>query len=314
MILEIAKHGTAIIRDHESIKLKNRDETTEIPIEKIEAIIITANVLISSQVVKLCNERQIQLVFANYAGIPYARIWNSSFGKTALVRRKQYQNQDTDFSLNFSRGIVILKIKRQKKFLKELKNNRSTDLPLIDNLVLKIDEQIKNLKSMDIFIIDKDKLRGIEGNISRSYFEVISFILPTKWKFENRSQHPAKDKFNAVLNYAYGIGYSTIEKIIILSGLDPTSGFFHSDSYGKPVLSYDLIEIFRPLIDKSIIPLFTKNKAKDTWFEDDINGVFLSKEGRKNVLTCYRESIEKRIELEAWNFCKKLTKELTDIK
>ena len=314
MIIEVAKHGTTISRDHESIKLRNKEESIEIPIEKIDAILITANIFLSSQVIKLCNERQIQLVFANYAGIPYARIWNSSFGKTVYIRRKQYQNQDTDFALNFSRKLVTLKMKRQKMFVKELKNNRSEDLPLIDDFIIKIDDLIKSLSTKNMSELKKDQLRGIEGNVARFYFEILSSILPSKWKFEGRSQHPAKDKFNAALNYAYGVGYSTIEKIIILSGLDPTSGFFHSDAYGKPTLSYDLIEIFRPCIDKLIFPLFTKNQAKDTWYENDVsNGIFLSKDGRINVLICYRK-YEKKIKSEAWDFCKNLTKELTDLK
>ena len=58
MIVEVAKHGTIISRDHESIKLRNKEEYIEIPIEKIEAIIITANALVSSQVIKLCNEKR----------------------------------------------------------------------------------------------------------------------------------------------------------------------------------------------------------------------------------------------------------------
>lgn len=313
-IIEVSKHGTALVRDHESIKLKNKEDSIEIPIEKIEAIIITANVLVSSQVIKLCNERQIQMVFANYAGIPYARIWNSSFGKTSSIRRQQYLNQNTNFSLNLSRKLVVQKIKRQKNFVRELKNNRSTNLPQIDDLILKIDEQVKKLEDLNMPVIDKNQLRGIEGNIAKSYFEVLSCILPAKWKFDGRSQHPAKDEFNAALNYAYGIGYSTVEKIIILSGLDPTAGFFHSDAYGKPVLSFDLIEVFRPYVDKAIFPLFTKNQARDNWFEKDITDiVYLSKEGRKNVLICYRESVEKKIELELWEFCKRIIKELAEL-
>ena len=87
----------------------------------------------------------------------------------------------------------------------------------------------------------------------------------------------AKDLFNAILNYGYGVLYAQIEQAIILAGLDPYAGFLHADRPGKPSLVLDLIEEFRqcrhlverpmlgarivrlapaPCIDVGAIPLF----------------------------------------------------------
>ena len=128
-----------------------------------------------------------------------------------------------------------------------------------------------------------------------------------------RSQHPAHDEFNATLNYLYGMAYSDVEKIIILSGLDPNAGFYHSDSYGKPTLSFDIIEIIRPVVDRIIVTSFTKKMVKDNWFEkqdDDTNSIFLSKEGRQFLISSYVENGRKTIEAESWDFCKIIIQKL----
>lgn len=109
------------------------------------------------------------------------------------------------------------------------------------------------------------------------------------------------------------MAYFDVEKIIILSGLDPNAGFLYSDSYGKPTLSYDIIEIVRPVVDRLTVAPFTKKMVHDDWFEiqDDItNSVFLSKKARQFFISAYVENGRKTIETRSWDFCKIITKKL----
>lgn len=104
---------------------------------------------------------------------------------------------------------------------------------------------------------------------------VIEFRNPT-----TRRQHPAADAFNAALNYAYGMLYTTVETALFAAGLDPYLGIFHADQYDKPTLSYDLIEPFRPWADRLVLDLC----LADTWpadaFEKTGNEVRLAKTGK----------------------------------
>lgn len=314
MLIEITQHGTSILRDHQSIKIKTKDETNEIPIEKIDAILISGNSIISSQVIRLCHERNVQIVFSDWSGKPYARLWNSSFGKTAGIRRRQYLLQDGSLSNEICKEIVLKKLQRQKKFGLFIKKNRKSTLPEVLRFLKQANDTISKIIQIPVNDVDKKSLRGYEGNVGRLYFAALSSILPPKWKFIHRSQHPAKDGFNAVLNYAYGIGYTSVEKVIILSGLDPNSGFFHSDSYSKPTLSYDLIETVRPFLDEMILPFFTKKIVNDSWFESQgTKGIFLSKKARKEILDSFQNKMRTRIEEEIWNSCRRIIDKL-DVK
>ena len=56
---------------------------------------------------------------------------------------------------------------------------------------------------------------------------------PNRYKFEGRSRNPAKDEFNTLLNYAYGILYSKVEKACTICRLGAFNSFLdESIRYG----------------------------------------------------------------------------------
>jgi len=57
------------------------------------------------------------------------------------------------------------------------------------------------------------------------------------------------------------------------------------------------------------VKLFTKKLVRDSWFtssDDAPLGVFLSKEGRKAVITAYIQEAANSVEKESWLYCRKL--------
>lgn len=311
MILEISTHGSVLKRDHESFIIKNSEEKKEIPAEKIEAIIISSNTLVSTQAIKLCLEKQIQIVIAERSGKPIGRFWVSTPGKSTEIRRKQYAHLQSNTGLKISREIVLTKLRRQKRVLVELESNR-TDPPSEIHLAISTIDGI--LPKISI-APNKGTLLGFEGSCATQYFRAISSCLPKKWFFDQRSQNPAVDGFNSVLNYTYALGYSTVEKIIILSGLDPNAGFYHVDSYGKPTLSYDVIEISRPIMDKTVISFFTKKRVTDKWFENQSvgkkMGIYLTREARRIVISEFYEKNRKKIEHDSWKLCRDMIEKMS---
>ena len=61
MIVEVSTHGSVIKRDHDSFVVKCGAESTEIPAEKVSAILVTANALVSTPAIKLAI-----VVYENY--------------------------------------------------------------------------------------------------------------------------------------------------------------------------------------------------------------------------------------------------------
>jgi len=310
MIIEISEHGSVLKRDHECFIVHSpSSKPVEVPAEKIDAILITANALVSTQAAALCLEKNIQLVLANWSGKPFGRFWVSTPGRATEYRRKQYLHQNTSVAFEISKDIVTHKLRAQRKFLIDLKGNRKTPNQTINNSITSISKSLQNLTDLEYTPYFKQSLLGIEGFAAAEYFLAISSVLPKKYAFKERSRQPAQDKFNAVLNYIYGVTYASVEKSIILSGLDPNAGIYHADSYGKPTLVFDLIELFRAKVDRIAVKLFTKKYVKDSWFvssDDNPLGVFLSKEGRTVVINTYRKEASADVEKDSWRYCRKI--------
>lgn len=319
MIIEIATHGASLRRKRERFVIKNPEQQdVEIPAEKTTAILVSANAMISTAAMKLCIERQIQLVITSWYGKPVARMWSSSPGRQTQIRRQQYLNRDTNFAFEISKKIILEKISNQKKYLQELKHNRNDGIltKKIDNAVSffsKTTDTVKKIKHTKHF---SQHFLGFEGSCAVRYFAILSECLPEKWQFTHRTQNPGLDSFNASLNYLYGMAYASIEKIIILSGLDPTAGFYHKDNYSKPTLAFDLIETHRPTIDKSLMYLFSRKIVKDSWFSnsrDPSSGIELSKLGRQSLIATYKDNCMKTVEKLTWEQCRTITGRLLEM-
>jgi CRISPR-associated protein Cas1 len=70
---------------------------------------------------------------------------------------------------------------------------------------------------------------------------------------------------NAILNYAYSIVAAQVTRALLASGFDSAAGFLHADAGGRHSLTYDLLELLRPDIDKAILPWI----ASQTWKRPD---------------------------------------------
>lgn len=319
LIVEITTHGASLRRKRERFIVRIPDQKdVEVDAEKVEAVIITSNTMISTAAIRLCIERQIQMVVASWTGKPIARMWSSKPGRQTQIRRQQYLNYNTLFAFQITKKLLVEKLTRQKKFLVELKQNRDSN-PLtqsIMNAVSSISATIDEVQKMEFDNEFEQKFLGFEGSCAAKYFEMIALCLPTKWQFERRTQNPGLDPFNVCLNYMYGITYQGIEKIIILSGLDPTAGFYHKDAYAKPTLVFDLIEPCRPIIDKALVYLFSRKLVKDEWFDyskDASREIMLLKQARIELINTYKNKCQTIIEKQTWLQCKDISQKLLDL-
>ena len=76
----------------------------------------------------------------------------------------------------------------------------------------------------------------------------------------------ASDEINALLNYGYAILESEVRKDINAVGLDPAIGFLHELDESKEPLVYDMQELFRWVVDLSVIQLLEEKKLKKSDF------------------------------------------------
>lgn len=302
MNLVINTEGTYLSKNGECFCIKNGENKSMISAKKVESILITVSVSLSSDVIRLAVENNIDIVFTKRGGEPFARAWHCNIGKISTIRRKQLFLSDNILGKQLISEFLLQKLNSQKEHLEILKSNRrdkrgdsiKESIDLIDDKIIKItnlcnDESYKSINDIRL------KLQGFEGNASKAYFKALSISIPEKYKFNGRSRNPAKNYFNCMLNYGYGVLYSRVEDACIIAGLDPHVGIMHTDAYNRKVFVFDLIEMYRVYIDKVVFKLFSTKKIKDDFFDKVSDGYYLNKKGKIILIEAIEEFFATKI-------------------
>ncbi len=290
----------------EIFHFQNKEKILDLSPMKIESIIISNKAMISTQAISLALENNIDVVFLDKYGFPIGRVWFSKMGSTALIRRKQIETASCELGLKLVLDLIRQKINNQITFLKKLKYARpdrkelfQSPLQTIQGSLDALDRKFKDLEESRSIIM------GLEGTAGRAYYSCISKIMPEKYRFKGRSKRPAKDPFNAVLNYCYGVLYSRVEKACIIAGLDPFVGFMHTDNYNKKSLVFDLIEPFRIFAEQSAVYFFTGKKAKDQYFDVKEHSCSLNDKGKPIVIESLNRHMEEKVRYKKRNVKRK---------
>jgi len=293
MQLVINTYGSYLRKSGSCFLVKKDDKSFEVSANKINSILISTAAYITTDAIKMAVDNNIDIVFLDAHGDPYGRVWHPKLGSTTLIRRRQLEIYDTADGLNLAKEWGLKKLDNQITLLYRLKKPRpekGDDLAGYIQEIARSREDMRRLRGSIDF--RRQEMLGLEGMASRAYFGAISSVMPERYRFSGRSRNPAKDEFNAMLNYGYGVLYSLVEKGCIIAGLDPYVGFLHTDSYNKKSLVFDIIEIFRTYIDEAVVHLFTRRMIKDEFFEPLEQGVGLSKEGKAALIEAVNGALE----------------------
>ena len=309
MQLVINTYGSYIRKRGECFEIKMDDRKEEVSARKVQSILITTGALISSDAILLAHENNIDVIFLDKYGNPFSRIWHSKFGSTAFIRRRQLECSESIEGLQTAISWIVTKIENQIELLNRLKKTRESKKEKIQEYVESMSQRRDNLlglKGENISEV-RDEIFSNEAIAGKLYFQIVSYLLPEKYQFSGRSKRPAKDHFNAFLNYGYGILYSKVEKACIIAGLDPFIGFLHTDNYNKKSLVFDIIELFRYHVDEVVIKLFSKRMVKQDMCREIKNGLTLEKQGKELLIHEFNKEMENAIRYSGRNIKKKNT-------
>jgi len=260
---------------------------------KAQIFLLSDTASFSTAAVKLAIQHHIEIVMLDSSGHPYARIWHSRPGSTTAIRKKQLAYSIGPQGLFFVKEWIAEKMENQRQLLIKYAHDHKNLEKELKSAAFKIEQQKEKLLAIqgaDAQAV-RGTIMGLEGTAGRVYFEALAWISPQK--FEGRSKRPAKDAFNAVLNYLYGMLYSRIEKVILIAGLDPYIGFLHRDDYNQLSFVYDFIEPFRVYADEMAIMLFS---SKEIDWQEHFNVIegayYMNKEGKQKIQEVFIKYME----------------------
>jgi len=306
MQLVINTYGSYLRKNGDCFLVKNEDKVFEISVRKVDSIMITTSAYLSTDALKMAIENNIDVIFLDEFGDPYGRVWHSKLGSTVLIRRRQLEVSESKEGLELAKEWVIRKVENQIDFLERLKRPREDKAERLEESIKGLIEIKQKIAALSGTIEERrGTIMAFEGAAGKIYFDSLSHIMPERFKFDGRSRNPAKDEFNALLNYGYGVLYSLVEKACIIAGLDPYIGFLHTDNYNKKSLIFDLIEMFRVFVEETVVYLFSGRKVKVEYFDEVKGGFTLNKDGKALLIEALNKTLDETIRYRGRNIQKR---------
>ncbi len=291
MELVLNTYGVSLNRDNEGFVISSKEGSQRIPAEGIKSIQIGRGAQITSDAIMLAVEREIEILFMDRAGNPVGRVWSPKYGSVSSIRKGQINFTFSGKAVDWIKNVILRKVENQQALILTVRTEDDRSLRIAERSIARLEDyrsKISRLKGEIVSDIAAT-LRGWEGQASRIYFEALNQFIPEKYRFTSRSQKPATDIANAMLNYGYGILYGKIEGALIKAGIDPYVGILHRDDYNRPVLVYDVIELYRVWIDYVVFSILAQDIITDEYYSIRSDGA------------CWLEPLGRRVLIQSVN-------------
>ncbi len=273
-----------------------RQKRLQVPIHHLGSVVIFGDVLVSPAALHRCADDGLGVMLLDRRGRFKARLEGSLSGNI-LLRQAQHRAAATQ-ALEVARAFIAGKLRNTRQVV--LRGARDShddaDRDALRQCGRLLAGHIRRLPGATTL----DEARGIEGDGARVYFEAVRHLIRTDarevFKFEQRNRRPPLDRFNALLSFVYTLLVHDCRSAVEAVGLDSQLGFLHAVRPGRPSLALDLMEEFRPVVDRLALTLINRGQLTDRDFEPRPGGaVYLSETGRKTVLGAYQQRKQEEI-------------------
>lgn len=298
MELILNTFGISLNRDNEAFVITSKDGRQRIPVDDIKSIQISRGAQITSDAVMLAVEHEIDVMFMDRSGKPVGRVWSPRYGSISTIRKGQLNFTSSHVALEWIKEVIRQKMENQQALMLLLQPQDTVHERILKKNMERIETYRDKVSQLEGNVVSDvaPTLRGWEGQASHIYFSTITKYLPEEYQFEQRTQHPAMDVTNAFLNYGYGILYGRIESALIKSGIDPYIGVLHRDDYNRPVLVYDIIELYRIWVDYVVFTLLAQNAISEEFYSvRDDGSYWLEPLGRRVLIQSFNDYLDETI-------------------
>lgn len=299
MVLIVQEYGANILKKSNCLFIKTPSGEKEICIDKVKEVHLYPSSTISADAIQLCMKKDIWIVFYDSYGNPDSEIVPFSSGCSPLYKRNQLVLAHCREGVELAKGFLVKKIKNRIKQLKRilLSQKNEDDIQYLTGRIKRMEAAAEKLQIIKGDDMDKfrDSMQGIEGSAGRAYFEAVSYLMPDEMKFSQRMRN-AKDVYNSVLNYLYGILYSKIKRMMIQCRLDPYIGIMHVDTYNKPTFVFDFIEGQRILCEELAYEICIQKKISSDDIKTEKNGShYFIEKSRKLLISEFYQKLEETV-------------------
>ena len=229
---------------------KNRKERGSWDIEhkEISEIVLKAGNLVSTNALETALQWKISMLITDWSGEPLGMVKALNDDSHVKTRLCQYETFKNALGLEIAKKIVYAKLKGQNEVLRKY-GFKQFDL-------MKIQDTINKAEG-------RQRLLTLEGHMGLTYFRHVFQLFPEWLRVEHRRTQGTYDALNNLLNFGYSILFWKCYNAVLKAKLEPYLGFLHSLQWGKPSLVCDVQELYRYVVDDSIIQFAKELRKRD---------------------------------------------------
>ncbi len=227
-----------------------KDATVSIPVEDIGIVVLdNKQITITQALIEALLDNNVAFITCDSTHHPTGLMLPLS-GNTIQTERFRAQLDATEpLKKQLWAQTVAQKIKNQSAHFKELEIDNGYFIPLY-----------RNVKSGDTDNCEATAAAHYWGNIFSNAnlqgFENLEGL--TNFKRFREGPPP-----NHYFNYGYSLLRATMARSIVAAGLLPTLGIFHRNRYNAYCLADDLMEPYRPYVDKVVCNIIKEFGVKE---------------------------------------------------
>lgn len=222
---------------HEQLVIKSADKEKTIPIEDIGFIVIeNQETYISIPLLSKLSSNNVSVVFCDNKHMPQSMLLNLESHHIQQEHFKNQINASEPLKKQLWQQVVKAKILNQAEVLNMLDINKNP----LEHYASKV-------------------LSGDSDNreaVAAAYYW--KHIFNFNFKRERNGMYP-----NLFLNYGYTILRASVARALSGSGLLSTLGIHHHNKYNAFCLADDIMEPYRPLIDKKVLDIIKNFDEQD---------------------------------------------------
>ena len=216
------------------VQLEGAVKSTTAPVEDLGVVILdNQQIMVSHALIQALQENNVALITCDYRHMPQSLLLPLE-GNT--LQQERYDDQiaaSEPLKKQLWAQTIVQKIKNQAAILKACEKEYEYLHPLY-----------KNVKSGDS---DNCEATAAAYYWPRLFGHIDGFL-----------RQPKGLPPNHLLNYGYAILRGTMARSIVAAGLIPTLGLFHRNRYNAFCLADDLMEPYRPYVDKIVYDIVCK--------------------------------------------------------
>lgn len=260
-------------------------EKQRIPVESVDSIFTFGTVRFNTRFLSFCSKHGIPVHI-----LTYNQKYSGTFLPNRIFQSGNMIIKQSEYYTNLNKRIEIA-----KEFVAGAIHGALTNLKYYENRKGGLIEDINTLEEILSTVYEAEtinELMGIEGNAKRNYYFTWKSIFSQPVEFSGRVKNPPNNLINSLISYGNMVLYAVTVNEIFRTRVYPDIGYLHSVGENRLPLSFDIAEIFKPIIiDRAIFTVINKNMITENDVSYRKNMCVLKKSARKSFVTEIHEKL-----------------------